>query len=271
MPALQVIPTGREGSLSGSWSDLGSASFVLFLKLSHCSFLPWGGKRKPGHQLVGRHNPTPGLALRKGLGSGTSPSFTRLHSEGPRQSLVVALPGGPCCGADTVIGGDWEERSGGPAFLVSRRANGGRRLPVSGMNPFGAARGGAAGRSAGSLRLAALSPFQPLRAPAGGAAGAGRCRQGWCWMLRSSSDAGRPRGHPHAQRGSAAPSSQNRAAALKNQLLETPFLVPPCVGRIRANHHHPGCSSESRRLQLLLVGARICGAKPFSGRMCNHF
>ncbi|XDB47343.1 hypothetical protein AB1E18_000940 [Capra hircus] len=67
-------------------------------------------------------------------------------------------------------------------------------------------------------------------------------------MLRSSSDAGRPRGDPHSQRGSAAPSSQNRAAALKNQLLETPFLVPPCVGRLTSGE--PSAPKQSSPLAL---------------------
>lgn len=138
--------------------------------MSHCSFLPWGGKRKPGHQLLGRHNPTPELTLRKGLGSGTSPSFTGLHSEGPRQSLVVALPGGPYCRADTLIGGDWLERSVGPAFLVSRKANGGRRLPVLRDGPFRSSPGG----RGWEVRGKSSCRSRPLPAPPG--AGWRRCK-----------------------------------------------------------------------------------------------
>lgn len=191
------------------------------------------------------------------MGSRTSPDFTGCVSEEPKQSLVVALPGGPRRGADTMIGG-WRQKGAGPAFHLSLQANCRRGCPRLQLWPLSSCLGGRGWGGPDENLLNALlcgsrslpAPRAPAAGPARGSPPAPRCLKWQGGVARAAAECcGRARRGsariqgglcgppPQAQLGSVSPSCRSRAAALRNRHLETPFRFPPSLRRGRANHH----------------------------------
>lgn len=174
------------------------------------------------------------------MGSRTSPDFTGCVSEEPKQSLVVALPGGPRRGADTVIGG-WRQKGAGPAFHLSLQANCRRGCPRLQLWPLSSCLGGRGwGGPDENLLNALLCGSRSLPAPRAPAAGPAR-------------------GSPPAPRCSKWQGGVARAAA-------------ECCGRARRGSARiqgglcgPPPPSPAR-LGLLLLPEQSCGAeKPTAG------
>lgn len=103
---------------------------------------------------------------------------------------------------------------------------------------------GAAGRSAGNRRRAALSPFQPLRAPAGGAARGWEVSPGLVLDAAVRLGCRAATGAPPRPARLGRPLLPEQGRCPEKSAAGDAISGPTLVGRIRANHH-PGAALKA--------------------------